>query len=129
MTPEQYPMFLTALETLAELCRDPLSELRLKTYWELMRDRVTLEEWRYACVQAMEREIQPRVPMPAILLEYALECRKLHREHQSDPPPLRRLREDLVSQEEVRRLLASVWPEERDRWAKDPIPPYEEDAH
>lgn len=127
MTQAQYPMFLTALETLAELCADSLTEIRQQAYWELMRDRVTLEEWRYACVQAMEREVQHQVPMPAILLEYALECRKLHRERQADPLAFRSLREDLVAQEEVRALIASIWPEERDRWAKDPIPPYEQE--
>ena len=125
---EQYPMFLTALETLAAVCADPLEEIRLKAYWELMRDRLTLEEWCYACTKAIEQETHHQFPMPAVLLEYVKEYRWWQREATQRPPPPRQIREDLVSQEEVRRLLASIWPEERERWAKDPIPPYEEDV-
>ena len=72
--------FFEALNTMGELFSDALSELRQRTYWELCRDKITIEEWRYACTQAMARETFHKVPLPAQLMDYVREYRREQRQ-------------------------------------------------
>ena len=121
MTTESLPGFLTALNDMAELFCDALTEQRQRSYWQIMRDRVTLPEWQYACTQAMARETFHRVPLPAHLMEYVREYRQGTRElrQRAERPDgshtteeLLALRESSDLSAEVRRLIESVWPEE-----------------
>jgi hypothetical protein len=114
--------FLIALNTMGEFFSDELSELRQHTYWGILRERCTLEEWHYACTQAMAGETFNKVPLPKVLLGYVQEHREAHRtqrqrEERADgshtEAQLLQLREALVLPSEVRRLIESIWPEER----------------
>lgn len=111
---EDRTTFLIALNTTGEFFSDELSELRQQSYWSLFHDRCTLEEWQYACTQAMAREIFHKMPLPAVLLDYVRELRQAKRDAlPSSPSPqeVLALRESLVSAAEVRALIASVWPD------------------
>jgi hypothetical protein len=125
MDDSDFPLFLAALNELSVLCCDELTQVRQRLYWQFLRDNMCLEEWQYACEQVMLREIYHKVPMPAVLIEYAREFRKRKREQRPTVSPPLQLREDLVGQEQVKALLASVWPNDR---LKDPPPPYETEA-
>ena len=127
--------FYVGLNEMGAMCCDELTEVRQRLYWEFFRDGHTLEEWLYACNQVMWRETYHKVPMPAILREYIVEFRKAtaeerkQREQRTRVPLERQIRDDEVSLEELRALQASLWPEERARLDKDPIPPYTPEDH
>ena len=72
--------FFQILNTMGEFFGDELSELRQRMYWEICRARLVIEEWEYACLQAMARETFYKVPLPAHLLEYVQEYRATQRE-------------------------------------------------
>jgi hypothetical protein len=55
--------------------KDPMMEERQLLYWKAMRDRCSINEWVYACDQAMERETFHTVPLPAVMMPYCLEYR------------------------------------------------------
>lgn len=122
MEPTDAKTFGMSLDQLGAIFNVELTLPKKHGYWIALED-LPLEAVQYACKQALKTE--SFMPVPALLRTYAKEWARLARDEQRAQSPLA-LREDLVSQEEVRRLLASVWPEERERWAKDPIPPYEQ---
>lgn len=67
------------------------------------------------------------MPPPATLRSHAREWTKLHTK---SPPSMSheeylQLREAQMPLEHIRELIGNIWPEEHERWAKDPIPPYE----
>ena len=122
MTTENLPGFLTALNEMAEFFCDALTEQRQRSYWQIMRDRITIAEWQYACVEAMARETFHKVPLPAQLMEYVREYRCGTRElrQRAEMPDgshtteqLLALRESLDLSAEVRKLIESVWPDEQ----------------
>lgn len=53
-----------------------MHEVRQRAYWQLFADRITIDEWTYACEQAMIRETFHKVPLPAQLLDYVREYRQ-----------------------------------------------------
>lgn len=55
---------------------DELTQPRQKLYWQAMKDLVTIDEWEYACLCAIQRETFHKVPMPAALIAYSMEHRK-----------------------------------------------------
>ena len=121
MTLRHADQFFHSLAEMSEFFCDELSEIRQRCYWHIMRERTTLEEWQYACMQAMARETFHKVPLPAQLMEYVREYRQGTRElrHRAEMPDgshtteeLLALRESLDLSAEVRKLIESVWPEE-----------------
>ena len=76
MTRNDQPRFFQALTAMAEIFQDEMTELRQKLYWQLFADRNTIDEWEYACEQAMVRETFHKVPLPAQLLDYIREYRQ-----------------------------------------------------
>ena len=118
MTPEDNTVFFRTLSSMGLLFSDEMTKPRQKLYWDLMQD-VTIEEWLYACEQAMRRETFHKVPLPAHLLDYVREYRKntrqsFMREERADgshtDAQLLQLREPLVCAENVRRLIRTIWP-------------------
>lgn len=131
MQVNELPAFLTELNRMAMLFCDEMSKERVQLYWELFRDKVSLEEWQYACRKAMLGVEFPKVPMPAILMDYVKEFRSLQlleaqRAQRAEKPPLQ-IREEQFSLEQLRQLQMNIWPEERDRILKDPIPEYDKE--
>lgn len=124
MEPTDVKTFGMNLDQLGAIFNVELSLQKKHGYWIALED-LPLEAVQYACKHVLKTE--SFMPVPALLRTYAKEWARLSVEQQRSQRPLA-LREDLVSQEEVRTLLASIWPEERERWAKDPIPPYEQEA-
>ena len=112
--------FFQALNTMGEFFGDELSELRQRMYWEICRDRLVIEEWEYACLQAMARETFHKVPLPAQLLDYVREYRSAKHATgwQRDEMPdgshtreqLLQLREALITPEEIHALIKSALP-------------------
>jgi hypothetical protein len=82
-TEANFSDFLTELTKMGELFCDTLSKERQVQYWLLLAHRMTLDEWRYACWQAMSRETFHKVPVPAALWEYVLEYRANRHDEQS----------------------------------------------
>ena len=112
---------MTELLRVADLFRDPLSESQMETYWSVLQPEITLEEWHYACQTVMRREHFPKVPLPAVFLDYALEYRaqlaQLERDIQQAQRaarglPARDMSQDDLSQAEVQAILARIWPGE-----------------
>ena len=104
-----------------EMFQDEMNEVRQRSYWQIMRDHVTLAEWQYACTQAMARETFYKVPLPAHMTEYVREYRKGIRElrQRAEMPDGSHTTEELLALREsfdlpgnVRKLIQSVWPEE-----------------
>jgi len=67
--------FFMLLNKMAAVFCDEMSEMRQLAYWELLRDRIDIEEWQHACTEAMQRETFHKVPLPAALWEYIQEYR------------------------------------------------------
>jgi hypothetical protein len=122
------PEFLALLNDLGAMCTEEVSERRQRLYWEFFRDGYSIDEWVYACNQAMWRESFPKIPMPAILREYMVEYRKASLEErkqrelrQPRPSP----EDDAFALEQLRAIQASLFKDDR---LKDPPPPYETEA-
>jgi hypothetical protein len=75
-TDQNYDSFLESLGKMNTLFSDQMDATRLDLYWELLAPRVELEEWHYACYQAMLREGFHKVPLPDALLGYVREYRE-----------------------------------------------------
>jgi ribosomal 50S subunit-associated protein YjgA (DUF615 family) len=120
MTADQ-PRFFHALAAMGLLFSDELTKPRQQLYWEILQDHVTIDEWEYACAEAMGRETFHKIPVPGQLLEYVKEYRRAQREIRLQAQcaegvrtrkRLLEIRESLVDPAEVDALIASVWPEE-----------------
>lgn len=120
ITLPQAQNFFDSLLEMGEFFCDELSEVRQRSYWEIMRERVTLAEWQYACREAMARETFHKVPLPAQLMDYVREYRKgtyemRQRAEMEDgshtTEQLLALREPLELPKQVRKLIQSVWPD------------------
>ena len=115
---EDMTRFITALYSMALMFADEIGQDKIRLYWETFRDKVSIDEWEYACRAAITHETFHKVPLPAVLLGYVTERRdeaaRLRREAAREAPATReqllQLREQLVSPEEVQALIASVWP-------------------
>lgn len=126
MADHDYPRFLTGINLLAEVLGDPVTELKIKGFWGLFRDRVTIDEWEYCCMKTMEEQRFHKIPTPAMLMDEVREHRKLSRQQQQQAQrQTLQLMAPEESLEKVRELIAGVF---RDDRLKDPIPPYEEEA-
>jgi hypothetical protein len=79
MQPDDSPRFFEALTTMSEFFADELSKVRQRTYWQHF-EACTIEEWEYACDQAMQRETFHKVPLTASLMPYVKEYREAQRD-------------------------------------------------
>jgi hypothetical protein len=112
---------------MAEVLANPISELKQRAYWSLLSPKISIEEWEGACKRAMLEETYSKIPLPAVLLGYAMERR------QAAPPrgashtnaELLAIREANFSAEEIRTLIASIWPEEG---LTKPLEPWDREA-
>ena len=82
MEPNDKTPFFMLLNKMAAIFCDELSELRQLAYWDLLRDRIGLEEWQQACTAAMQGETFHKVPLPAILWGYVTAYRAEQRRQQ-----------------------------------------------
>jgi len=112
--------FFQALTNMAVMFSDEMSKERLRQYWQLFEDKVSIEEWEYAAEQAMLRETFHKVPLPAQLMDYVREYRQKQKEWlaqaqraQGSPTEQRllQLRESLVDPAEVRALIEKALPD------------------
>lgn len=117
-----YESFTKGLKMMSEYFSDTLSEGRIALYWQLLGPDISLEEWEYACRQAMLKETFHKVPLASHLMEYVREYRRAQREALLQEQcaegvrtrkRLLELRDSLVDPAEVDALIASVWPDER----------------
>ncbi len=121
MNQHESTRFFKALGEMGLMFSDELTKPRQRLYWEVFRDTCTIDEWEYATHEAMLRETFHKVPLPAALLDYVKECRRKEREQRLQDQcaegvktreTLLQIREELVPSEEVRHLIASVFPED-----------------
>jgi hypothetical protein len=63
--------FFEALDAMAVMFSDTLSEPKQKLYWCLISPLMTIEEWEQACHYALMHEMFHKVPVPATLMECA----------------------------------------------------------
>lgn len=112
MVDSDFVPFLAALNDMGALFCDELPEIRQRLYWQFFRDGVSLEEWQAACVRAMTGETFYKVPLPAVLMEYVRDVRKARR---VGGPRLREVEKDGLAQEQVRALIASIWPHDTEK--------------
>jgi hypothetical protein len=120
MEPTDAKTFGMHLDQLGSVFNVELPLQKKHGYWVALED-LPLEAVQYACVEVLKTE--GFMPAPSVLRSHAREWTRLAK-HQRPQPP--QLREDLLSLDELRQLQMQIWPEERDRLLKDPVPPYEE---
>ncbi len=122
MTPQDQLRFYQALAAMGVYFSDELTKPRQKLYWDLLHEHLTIDEWEYACHQAMLEENFHKVPLVATLKGYVQTYRAAHRtqrqrEERGDgahtEAQLLQLWEQLILPSEVRALIESIWPEER----------------
>ena len=94
MTLEDRTRFFHSLNAMGTMFSDEVSKQRMALYWDIFRDRITIDEWEHACAQALVQEDFRKVPLPAVLL------RSIHELHAEE----RRRAEEQATQE---RLAAS----------------------
>lgn len=113
--------FFVALSSMAEFLGDELAESRQRLYWDLMAPLASIEEWEYACHQALLRQEFHKVPLPAVMLDFVREYRKIRKEERGRVRH-HELTAEQIPLEELKAFTDSMWPDDR---LKDPIPPYE----
>lgn len=120
MTKEDIPRFLKSFVDMGILFADELTKERQRIYWRTLNDIMTIDEWEYACHEAMARNDFHKVPLPASLIAYAMEYRRAEHQHLAERAREREAltagpSQSLESPEEnlanVRALIASVWPD------------------
>lgn len=118
MVNEDAPRFLRLLADLGILFADEVTKDRQELYWRTLHGRITIDEWEYACNEAMIRQDFHKVPMPKVLLEYAMEYRRrveaLHAETAAQKrlalnPPRQGAGDPEENLRNVAALIASVW--------------------
>jgi hypothetical protein len=95
---------------------DDVSRERQMLYWRVLHEQVSIDEWEYACQQAMRRETFHKVPLPGQLLDYVREYRQQAEEHARREHRYR-AEEKRLQEEHARRQLAPDphWQEEQER--------------
>lgn len=104
--------FGTLLDSLKRIFHRHL-EADDKAAYLLALSDLPFEAIQHACIQALREETF--MPVPAILRAYAKDWQQTQRvrvQASGDQGDMLALREELVDPEEVRRLIASVWPED-----------------
>lgn len=121
---EYVARFFQSLVNMAIMFTDELSRQRQMLYWDEMHETVSIEEWEYACDEALRRHNFHKLPLPEQLRGYALEYRREKQQRQDRIDAEKRLllnppRQGSGDPEENRRnvaaLIASVWPGEAAR--------------
>lgn len=120
MEPSDARTFGLSLDQLAMVFNVELGLAKKQAYWIALCD-MPLEALQYACVEVLKTEAF--MPVPSMLRNHARAWTRLSQRPR--PQPLQ-IREDLLSLDQLRQLQMQIWPEERDRLLKDPIPRYEE---
>jgi hypothetical protein len=123
MEPTDVKTFGLSLDQLAMVFNVELSLPKKHGYWIALCD-MPLEAVQYACLEVLKAEMF--MPVPAILRNHAREWVRMAR-HQRPMPTqdALQIREALMGEEEVRKLIASVWPEEQ---LKEPLPDYDKES-
>jgi hypothetical protein len=107
MTTTDLQPFLGALLQVAEVLNASLTAPKQAGYWLALQD-LPLAAFQAACLAVMKHE--QFFPAPVIFREYARE--HLHRQRFLAPATrqeLLALREELVPQDEIQALIASIW--------------------
>ncbi len=107
-------LFSTILETVWEMCCDPLSDLRQRGYWWVLKDACTLEEFETACRAVLAETVYHKTPLPGVLLERVKAQRALARRQEKIRDKAANDTEKARAEAQQRRLLAD--PAERDRY-------------
>jgi hypothetical protein len=63
------PQFMTMMQTLEYVCRDPLDPLQKEVYWLVLAPRCTLGQFEKACLEVLATLKEHCVPMPGVFLE------------------------------------------------------------
>jgi hypothetical protein len=63
------PQFMTIMQTLEYVCRDPLDSLQKEVYWLVLSPRCTLGQFEKACLEVLAVLKDHCVPMPGVFLE------------------------------------------------------------
>ena len=133
MTSQDESRFYQSLNLLGAFFTDELNDIRQRLYWQVMHAKCSIEEFQGACLAAMERETVYKVPLPSTMLDYVREYRAAQRDAKQSTTTegqLLALREELVSPEDIRRLIASVWPDTQPEGEeRDPLAPKTQKAY
>lgn len=63
------PQFMTMMQTLEYVCRDPLDSLQKEVYWLVLSPRCTLGQFEKACLEVLAGLKDHCIPMPGVFLE------------------------------------------------------------
>jgi hypothetical protein len=69
--------FYQGLKSLELFFRDTLTEEHELLYWDTMRDICTIDEWEAACFLARQHHDFHTVPLPAIMMRYVDDVRRV----------------------------------------------------
>lgn len=112
MTTQDLKDFSLCLDQLAEVFNVQLSSMKKHAYYMALQD-YPLDAIQASSIQVLKEETF--FPVPAILRAYAKEWlgkQRVLAQGNGGQGDMLALREELVDPEEVRRLIASVWPGE-----------------
>jgi hypothetical protein len=116
MTTDDKVMFSTMLTSLGLVFNTSITEMLLQVYWMALTD-LPITALRHACAQVVKWDRE--FPVPVVLRDYARDwMEKQKYEAPASTEQLLQLREELVSPEEVKALIASIWPN-----GETPAPP------
>jgi hypothetical protein len=76
MGPDDSTRFFLALVKMGLMFSDQLSKRRQLLYWDALYDEMTIDEWEAVTRQAMKAQNFHKIPLPAVLIDYAKEARR-----------------------------------------------------
>ena len=107
MTLEDRSRFFRSLNAMGTMFSDEVSTQRQALYWDAFRDRITIEEWEYACREAIAKVAFNKLPLPAVLLGYIHELHAKQRRRAEEQAKQERLAASQLAQAERLALEAS----------------------
>ena len=116
MTLEDRTRFFHSLNAMGTMFSDEVSKQRMALYWDIFRDRITIDEWEHACAQALVQEDFRKVPLPAVLLRSIHELHAEERRRAAEQATQERLAASQLAKAERIALEASPeWQAEQRR--------------
>jgi hypothetical protein len=110
MTDDNADLFCHSLVKMMVIFCDQMDHDRVAMYWQTLGPLLELDEWVYACRQAMLRETFYKVPLPGQLMDYVRELRQQrHEDARASVQRQRLLAEPPMSPEELQAQMRALY--------------------
>jgi len=108
------PLFMTILQTVWDMCGDPLNDIRQRGYWWVLKEECSITEFESACRAVLAETVYHKTPLPGVILAH-VKAQRAERKRQE------RMRAQAANESPIvqaaaqhQRLLAD--PAERERY-------------